>query len=76
MINSLRNEGVLFPQRIMAWFGKERLTPILIYFSEIFVSLDIQIKENNMDKKWMIVIGVVVLAVIVYFVTCGCCGVS
>jgi len=28
-----------------------------------------------MDKKWMIVIGVVVLAVVVYFATCGC-GVS
>ena len=25
-----------------------------------------------MDKKWMIVIGVVVLAVVVYFATCGC----
>jgi len=29
-----------------------------------------------MDKKWMIAIGVVVLAVVVYFVTCGCCSVS
>ena len=29
-----------------------------------------------MDKKWMIAIGVVVLAVVVYFATCGCCGVS
>ena len=29
-----------------------------------------------MDKKWMIVIGVVVLAVVVYFATCGCCGVA
>ena len=29
-----------------------------------------------MDKKWMIAIGVVVLAVVVYFVACGCCSVS
>ena len=29
-----------------------------------------------MDKKWMIVIGVVVLAVIVYVATCGCGGVA
>jgi len=29
-----------------------------------------------MDKKWMIGIGVVVIGVIVYFATCGCCGVS
>ena len=29
-----------------------------------------------MDKKWMIVIGVVVLAVVVYFATCGCCNVA
>ena len=29
-----------------------------------------------MDKKWMIVIGVVVLAVVVYFATCGCCGIA
>ena len=29
-----------------------------------------------MDKKWMIAIGVVVLAVVVYFVTCGCCSVA
>ena len=27
-----------------------------------------------MDKKWMIAIGVVVLVVVVYFATCGCCG--
>ena len=27
-----------------------------------------------MDKKWMIVIGVVVLAGVVYFATCGCCS--
>ena len=33
------------------------------------------IKGKNMDKKWMIVIGVIVLAVVVYFATCGC-GVS
>ena len=29
-----------------------------------------------MDMKWMIVIGVVVLAVVVYFATCGCCSVA
>ena len=58
------------------WFGKERLTPIPIYFQNIFVSLGIQIKENNMDKKWMIVIGIVVLAIVIYFATCGCCSVS
>ena len=29
-----------------------------------------------MDKKWMIIIGVVVVAVVVYFATCGCCGVA
>ena len=29
-----------------------------------------------MDKKWMIVIGVVVLAAVVYFATCGCCSVA
>jgi len=29
-----------------------------------------------MDKKWMKVIGVVVLAVVVYFATCGCCSVA
>ena len=33
-------------------------------------------KGENMDKKWMIVIGVVVLAVVVYFATCGCCSVG
>ena len=29
-----------------------------------------------MDKKWMIAIGVVVLAVVVYFATCGCYNVA
>ena len=33
-------------------------------------------QEKIMDKKWMIVIGVVVVAVVVYFATCGCGGVA
>ena len=33
-------------------------------------------QEKIMDKKWMIVSGVVVLAVVVYFATCGCCSVA
>ena len=30
----------------------------------------------KMDEIWMIAIGVVVVAVVVYFVTCGCCSVA
>ena len=29
---------------------------------------------NRIDNKWVIIIGIVVLAIVVYFVTCGCCG--